>query len=413
MAGRDAAGRARAGSASRSSGTWGGCTTRSTYFARDPIHRPLPPGPAHLRDALRVQRALRDAAVARRGRAPQELAAREDAGRRLAEVREPARCCSPTSTRARARSCCSWARSSRRGASGTTTRASTGTSPSEPRAAGSSLHASGSARSTASARRSGAATTSRRGFQWIDVADREQLGALVRAPRRRRATSSSCSTSRPCRASATASACRRRAVHVALLSTTTGVRRQRLSASEGVRRRRACPFTASAVGATRCRRSRAGAASRAARRPHDDMPAGREAPPRTASRREAGMSARSAPHQPAAMRKRASAARRTRGERGSDAADERALGGARPALRASPTARHPRRVRGPDGQGDAGSRATPRARPCSPRWASTRPPRRPRGRRSTRCTSARRRAALPPRARAAGGRLGDAACALG
>jgi 1,4-alpha-glucan branching enzyme len=40
--------------------------------------------------ALRVHRELRAAAVARRGRARQGLAARQDAGRRLAEVRQPA-----------------------------------------------------------------------------------------------------------------------------------------------------------------------------------------------------------------------------------------------------------------------------------------------------------------------------------
>ena len=48
------------------------------------------PGPAHLRDGLRVQRALHHAAVARRGGASQEVAAREDAGRPVAEARESA-----------------------------------------------------------------------------------------------------------------------------------------------------------------------------------------------------------------------------------------------------------------------------------------------------------------------------------
>ncbi len=87
----------------------------------------LPPGPAHLRDALRVQRALHHAAVARRGRARQGLAAQQDAGRRVAEVREPAHAARVHVHAARARSCCSWAPSSRRGPSGITTRASTGT----------------------------------------------------------------------------------------------------------------------------------------------------------------------------------------------------------------------------------------------------------------------------------------------
>ena len=87
---------------------------------------PLPPRRADLRPALRLHRELRAAAVARRGRARQGLAARQDAGRRLAEVRQPARCCSATCGRTRARSCCSWAASSASGASGTTTTRSTG-----------------------------------------------------------------------------------------------------------------------------------------------------------------------------------------------------------------------------------------------------------------------------------------------
>ena len=45
----------------------------------------------------------------------------QDAGRRLAEVRQSARCCSATCGRSRARSCSSWAASSASGANGTTT----------------------------------------------------------------------------------------------------------------------------------------------------------------------------------------------------------------------------------------------------------------------------------------------------
>ena len=52
---------------------------------------PLPPRRADVRAALRVARELRPAALARRGRARQGLAAREDAGRPLAAVRQPAR----------------------------------------------------------------------------------------------------------------------------------------------------------------------------------------------------------------------------------------------------------------------------------------------------------------------------------
>ena len=88
----------------------------------DPVHRKLPPQRAHVPDALRLHRELRAAALARRGRARQGLAARQDAGRRLAEVREPAAAATATCTRSRARSCSSWAASSASGASGTTTR---------------------------------------------------------------------------------------------------------------------------------------------------------------------------------------------------------------------------------------------------------------------------------------------------
>ena len=74
-----------------SSGTWAGCTTSSTYAHEGPGPPPLAPQPAHVLDALRLQRELHPAVLARRGRARQGLAARQDAGRRLAEARQPAR----------------------------------------------------------------------------------------------------------------------------------------------------------------------------------------------------------------------------------------------------------------------------------------------------------------------------------
>ena len=52
---------------------------------------PLPPPRADLQHGLRLQRELHPAALARRGRPRQGLAAREDAGRPLAALREPAR----------------------------------------------------------------------------------------------------------------------------------------------------------------------------------------------------------------------------------------------------------------------------------------------------------------------------------
>ena len=83
----------------------------------------LPPPRAHLRAALRVHRELRPAALARRGRARQGLAARR---RCRATAGSSSRTCArstPTCGRTPARSCSSWAASSRRSASGTTTNA--------------------------------------------------------------------------------------------------------------------------------------------------------------------------------------------------------------------------------------------------------------------------------------------------
>ena len=61
------------------------------YMARDPVHRKHHHGEITFGAGLRLQRELRAAAVARRGGARQGLAAEQDAGRPLAEVRQPAR----------------------------------------------------------------------------------------------------------------------------------------------------------------------------------------------------------------------------------------------------------------------------------------------------------------------------------
>ena len=87
----------------------------------------LPPPQAHLPQHVLLERELRAAAVARRGRARQALAHREDAGRHLAAVREPAAAVRVYVGAARARSCCSRAASSASSPSGRTTAASTGT----------------------------------------------------------------------------------------------------------------------------------------------------------------------------------------------------------------------------------------------------------------------------------------------
>ena len=80
----------------------------------------------HVLDALRLHRELHPAVLARRGRPRQAIDARQDAWRRVAEGRQPARALRRSCTRTRARSCSSWATSSGSGASGTTRAVSTG-----------------------------------------------------------------------------------------------------------------------------------------------------------------------------------------------------------------------------------------------------------------------------------------------
>ena len=92
------------------------------YWSTDPLLPALAPQPAHLRAHLRVGRALRAAAQPRRGGAPQEAAARQDARQRRPRARSPTcarstRGCGPTP----ASSCCSWAASWPSPTSGPTT----------------------------------------------------------------------------------------------------------------------------------------------------------------------------------------------------------------------------------------------------------------------------------------------------
>ena len=60
------------------------------YMHHEPIHRQYPPGRADVLADLRLHRKLLPAALARRSGARQGLAARPDAGRPVAEVRQPA-----------------------------------------------------------------------------------------------------------------------------------------------------------------------------------------------------------------------------------------------------------------------------------------------------------------------------------
>ena len=136
------------------------------------------------------------------------LAPRQDAGRRLAEVREPAAALRLHVGPAGQEAALHGRRVRRSGASGTTTRASTGTCS---RTRGTPASSAGCATSTAStppSRRSTSSTAIRSGFEWIDCHDADHSVVSLRAPRARAEATGSppSSTSRRCRASATGSA---------------------------------------------------------------------------------------------------------------------------------------------------------------------------------------------------------------
>ena len=137
MAGRHAPDDARAASASRSSGTWAGCTTRSAYFAHEPMHRRFHQD--ELTFAMLYEHRERfvnplshDEVVHGKRSLLEKMP-----GDEWQKLAQPPPRCSPISTRDPASSCSSWAPSSRRTTSGTTTRASTGISASNRRASGS------------------------------------------------------------------------------------------------------------------------------------------------------------------------------------------------------------------------------------------------------------------------------------
>ncbi len=91
------------------------------------MYRKYPPQPAHLQSVVRLHRELRAAPVARRSGARQGLAAGQDARATSGSSSPTCGCCTATCGAIPARSCCSWAASSARSASGSTTRASSGT----------------------------------------------------------------------------------------------------------------------------------------------------------------------------------------------------------------------------------------------------------------------------------------------
>ncbi len=170
-----------------------------------------PPGRADVPRALRVHRELRAAALARRGGARQGLAARQDARRRLAAASPTCGCCSATSGRSRARSCCSWAASSASGTSGTTSAASTGTCSTSRRTPASSAGCADLNRVYRGEPALHERDSDPAGFEWVDA--RDQASSVLSFLRRGREggdAARASSTSRPCRATTTASACRRR-----------------------------------------------------------------------------------------------------------------------------------------------------------------------------------------------------------
>ena len=86
--------------------------------AEGAVHRRKHHDRDDVRDHLRVYRKFRAGAVARRSGARQVVAAAEDERRSLAAIRDVARVTLRSCGRIRARSCCSWDRSSHRVASG-------------------------------------------------------------------------------------------------------------------------------------------------------------------------------------------------------------------------------------------------------------------------------------------------------
>ena len=188
-------------------------------FRARPNPSPVSSRPVDVRDAVRVQRAVHHAAVARRGGASERLAARQDARRRVAAAGQPSRCCWRTCSRGRERSCCSWERSWRRGRSGITTRVSIGICASDPSRAAFGRFVSRLAAVYKAEPAFWRDDQSWEGFTWIDVADRENSVVAVRRGAPATAAPSSFSTSRRCRASGIASACRCGGRYERLLST--------------------------------------------------------------------------------------------------------------------------------------------------------------------------------------------------
>ena len=174
MAGGHRAARATAGSASTTSGTSAGCTTRSTTSHKDPVAPTLAPRRAHVPLGVR---ALASSSCCRspttRSCTARARCSTRWPATRCRALREPAAPLRPTSSSSPARSCCSWATSSARSASGAHDRALDWHLLADPG------HARRSPRSWRAlnalyrpSRRCTATTSPTEGFSWLDADDR-------------------------------------------------------------------------------------------------------------------------------------------------------------------------------------------------------------------------------------------------
>ena len=173
-----------AGSASGSSGTWAGCTTRWHYMADRPGPPPVPPQPADVPLRVRHQRELLPAADPRRGRARQGVAARQDARRRLAAARQPAAAARPTSSSARQEAAVHGRRVRPARATGTTSASWTGACSRRAARRAAALDRPTSLRPTATCPPCTSTTATPTGFAWVDASDEDQsVVATCGAPR--------------------------------------------------------------------------------------------------------------------------------------------------------------------------------------------------------------------------------------
>ena len=152
------------------------------YMSQGPDHRTYQHDTLTFRDALRVQRELRAAALARRGRARQGLAARQDARRRVAAVREPAAAVRVSVRAARQEAAVHGRRARAVDASGTTTPGSTGTCSRTTAHEGVRRVVADLAALYRDRSELHELDAAPEGFEWIDASDRRLERPVVPAP---------------------------------------------------------------------------------------------------------------------------------------------------------------------------------------------------------------------------------------